>query len=342
MTKIESWQEIFSRARRALKAGNKSEARRLARRVAKLAPEKEASWLLLAATSGPQASIGYLKQALEINPNSKRAKQGLRWAAKRAKKQKSDSRELQHQSEARKLPNSRKTLMFSAIGLTIAFALFAWFRPAGIDKGLRSVSAAAANQMSALISSPTAIVINTATFTSTLEPTPSPSPSPSSSPSNTPSPEPSLPPTEANTLVPTNGPESKEALAKFRASIPASIDENERWIDLNLSTQILTAYEGNEAIKSFVISSGRAGTPTVVGEYPIWIKVRIQDMSGPGYYLTDVPYVMYFFEDYGIHGTYWHNNFGTPMSAGCVNMTIDDSFWMFQFASVGTIVNVHY
>jgi len=142
--------------------------------------------------------------------------------------------------------------------------------------------------------------------------------------------------------VPTNGPEAKEALAKFRVSIPASIEKSERWIDLNLSTQIITAYEGDDAIRSFVISSGRAGTPTVVGEFPIWIKVRIQDMSGPGYYLTDVPYVMYFFEDYGIHGTYWHNNFGTPMSAGCVNMTIDDSFWMFQFASVGTMVNVHY
>lgn len=342
MAKIESWQEIFSRARRALKAGNKNEARRLARKVVGLAPDKEASWLLLAATSGPKASIGYLKQALTINPNSKRAKQGLRWAAKRAKLQQSASKELRLQSEARLIPKSRNLLTLTAVSLTIAFALFAWFRPSGLDQGLRSVSAAAANQVSALISSPTAIVINTATFTSTSTSTSTPSPSPSPTPSHTPTAEASLTPTEAVSAVPTNGPEAKEALAKFRVSIPASIDENEGWIDLNLSTQVLTAYNGNEAIRTFVISSGRAGTPTVVGEFPIWIKVRIQDMSGPGYYLTDVPYVMYFFEDYGIHGTYWHNNFGTPMSAGCVNMTIDDSYWMFQFASVGTIVNVHY
>lgn len=342
MAKIESWQSLFARARQALKAGNKSEARRLARKVATMAPEKEATWLLLAATSSPQASIGYLKQALEINPSSKRAKQGLRWAAKRLKNQKSTSLAFQQQSQARALPASRNFLLLSALTLTTAFALFAWFRPSGIDQGIRSVSAAAANQVSALLSSPTATPTNTPTFTATPSATPSPTASPTATPSNSPTPPPSNTPTEINTAIATNGPDSEAARAKFRADIPASIDAGERWIDINLSTQLLTAYEGNEAVRSFVISSGRAGTPTVVGEFSIWIKVRIQDMSGPGYYLTDVPYVMYFFEDYGIHGTYWHDNFGTPMSAGCVNMTIDDSYWMFQFASVGTTVNVHY
>jgi lipoprotein-anchoring transpeptidase ErfK/SrfK len=80
----------------------------------------------------------------------------------------------------------------------------------------------------------------------------------------------------------------------------------------------------------------------VTGEYKIYVKVRMQDMSGPGYYLRDVPYVMFFKGDYGLHGTYWHNNFGTPMSRGCVNLTIDDAAWLFNWASVGTIVNVHY
>jgi lipoprotein-anchoring transpeptidase ErfK/SrfK len=65
-------------------------------------------------------------------------------------------------------------------------------------------------------------------------------------------------------------------------------------------------------------------------------------MAGPGYYLSDVPNVMYFYKGYGLHGTYWHNNFGTPMSHGCVNFTIPDSSWVFNFASVGTVVNVHY
>ena len=51
---------------------------------------------------------------------------------------------------------------------------------------------------------------------------------------------------------------------------------------------------------------------------------------------------MFFRGDYGLHGTYWHNNFGTPMSRGCVNLTIDDAAWLFNWASVGTVVNVHY
>ena len=63
---------------------------------------------------------------------------------------------------------------------------------------------------------------------------------------------------------------------------------------------------------------------------------------GYDYYLPNVPYVQYFYRDYAIHGTYWHNNFGTPMSHGCVNLTIPDSQWIFNWASNGTVVNVHY
>ena len=51
---------------------------------------------------------------------------------------------------------------------------------------------------------------------------------------------------------------------------------------------------------------------------------------------------MYFYKGYGLHGTYWHNNFGTPMSHGCVNLATGDAGWLFSWASVGTVVNVHY
>ncbi|HSG45285.1 MAG TPA: L,D-transpeptidase [Anaerolineales bacterium] len=118
--------------------------------------------------------------------------------------------------------------------------------------------------------------------------------------------------------------------------------QTERWIDVNLSEQRVYAYEGDRLVNSFLASTGLADTPTVTGTFNVWIKVRIQDMFGPGYYLPDVPYVMYFYEDYGLHGTYWHDNFGTPMSRGCVNLTIDDAAWLFGWASVGTVVNVHY
>ena len=116
----------------------------------------------------------------------------------------------------------------------------------------------------------------------------------------------------------------------------------ERWIDVNLSEQRLYAYEGDVVVNSFIVSTGVAQTPTVTGNYQIWTKVRVQDMSGPGYYLRDVPYVMFFYEDYALHGTYWHNNFGTPMSRGCVNLKVDDAAWLFSWAAISTVVNIHY
>ena len=126
--------------------------------------------------------------------------------------------------------------------------------------------------------------------------------------------------------------------------VPPQVAGNggEHWIDVNLSQQRVYAYEGDTIVNSFVVSTGTWQTPTVTGKYKIWIKLRSAAMSGPGYYLPDVPYIMYFYKGYGLHGTYWHNNFGTPMSHGCVNLTIPDAEWVYNFSSVGTVVNVHY
>lgn len=115
----------------------------------------------------------------------------------------------------------------------------------------------------------------------------------------------------------------------------------ERWIEVDLSDQALYAYEGDTLINSFSVSTGAWETPTVTGIYKIYIKLRASAMRGEGYYLPDVPYVMFFYKDYGIHGTYWHDSFGTPVSHGCVNMTISDAEWLYQFVQVGTVVNVH-
>jgi lipoprotein-anchoring transpeptidase ErfK/SrfK len=121
-----------------------------------------------------------------------------------------------------------------------------------------------------------------------------------------------------------------------------TVGDGVRWIDVDLTNQMVYAFEGETIVNSFVVSTGTWLTPTITGKHKIYVKVRMQDMSGPGYYLRDVPWVMFFSGDYGLHGTYWHNNFGTPMSRGCVNLTIDDAAWLFNWASVGTVVNVHY
>ena len=122
----------------------------------------------------------------------------------------------------------------------------------------------------------------------------------------------------------------------------ASSGNGVRWIDVDLTNQMVHAYEGDTVVNSFIVSTGTWLTPTVTGQYKIYVKYRSASMSGPGYYLPNVPYIMYFYKGYGLHGTYWHNNFGTPMSHGCVNLRTDEAGWLFNWASVGTLVNVHY
>ncbi len=126
------------------------------------------------------------------------------------------------------------------------------------------------------------------------------------------------------------------------APAPVPQASGERWIDVDLSSQTLTAYQGNAAVFSALISSGLPGTPTVVGRYQIYTKLTSTRMSGPGYDLPNVPYTMYFYRGYAIHGTYWHNNFGSPMSHGCVNMKTQDAAWVFNWASIGTPVVTHW
>jgi lipoprotein-anchoring transpeptidase ErfK/SrfK len=115
-----------------------------------------------------------------------------------------------------------------------------------------------------------------------------------------------------------------------------------RWIDIDLSGQRLTAYQGNTAVFSALVSTGIAGWRTPVGEFAVRTKVRAQTMSGPGYNLPNVQYVMYFAGENAIHGTYWHKNFGHPMSHGCVNLPTAEAGWLYKWASIGTPVVTHY
>jgi lipoprotein-anchoring transpeptidase ErfK/SrfK len=106
----------------------------------------------------------------------------------------------------------------------------------------------------------------------------------------------------------------------------------EKWIEVNVTTQEVTAWEGNVPVLSIISSTGLPNTPTVVGEYNIYWKLEKTLMTGPGYYLPDVPYTMYFYLGYALHGTYWHDNFGQPMSRGCVNLSTDNAKKLFDWA----------
>ncbi len=106
-----------------------------------------------------------------------------------------------------------------------------------------------------------------------------------------------------------------------------------RWIEVNLGEQTLTAWEGDTLVRKMLVSTGLEGVPTVTGQFHIYRKLLSMTMSGPGYSLPGVPHVMFFHENYALHGAYWHNNFGTPMSHGCVNLRLDDAAWLFDWAT---------
>ncbi len=117
---------------------------------------------------------------------------------------------------------------------------------------------------------------------------------------------------------------------------------NDFWIEIDLTNQILYAYRDNQLINGFKVSTGTSSYKTVTGTFKIFTKYPAITMTGPGYDLEGVPFSMFFYKGYAIHGTYWHNNFGTPMSHGCVNMNTDDAAWIYENAPVGTYIMVHY
>ncbi|MFH0864137.1 MAG: L,D-transpeptidase [Candidatus Gottesmanbacteria bacterium] len=106
--------------------------------------------------------------------------------------------------------------------------------------------------------------------------------------------------------------------------------QGEKWIEIDLSDQKLYAHEGDNIVYTFLVSTGKWGA-TPIGDFRIWVKLRYSTMSGGDksigtyYYLPNVPYVMFFHNAFALHGTYWHNNFGTPMSHGCVNLSTIDA-----------------
>ncbi|MBN1681024.1 MAG: PD40 domain-containing protein [Anaerolineae bacterium] len=121
---------------------------------------------------------------------------------------------------------------------------------------------------------------------------------------------------------------------------PSNIPRSHKRIVVKLSTQRVYVYEAGRLLREIVASTGDPATPTIVGDYRIYLKRSSQTLTGVDYHLPDVPYVMYFFEGYGFHGTYWHQNFGTPVSHGCINLPTVEAKWLYEWADVGTQVLV--
>ena len=459
--------KILEKAQLALKSGDKNTAQEHANQAAQLAPELEEVWLLMAALASPSDSISFLEKALQINPNSQRAKKGLVWAKGRLQTLQQDivvdegskplvepeTQDGQAQPSVSSEPvgadfkpalgfkpapqdiASLHPLRLSAskpaltwvlitsllILIAIGLSWAAWqgiipvseiinsnpfvarehgpssasviiqkstvplleltptepsfdeiiltTEPAPTTDSISSGVATVTPQFfPSQTSEPTAIPfepttaptqtaivpietpVATTEFIATLTPvdifptvTNTPIPTEISYPLATITSEPGLAELQSPTPLPTDTSEPAPAQTLVPTLVPYSgTGGGTHWVDVNLTQQMAYAYAGDTIVNSFLVSTGTWQHPTVTGQFHVYVKYQYTDMSGDGYYLPNVPYTMYFFDGYALHGTYWHNNFGTPMSHGCVNFSIPDAEWVYNFSSVGTLVNVHY
>jgi lipoprotein-anchoring transpeptidase ErfK/SrfK len=121
----------------------------------------------------------------------------------------------------------------------------------------------------------------------------------------------------------------------------------EHWVEVNLSTQFLRAWNGSTVVNSTYVSTGRPGFDTPTGTFRILTKYRYDTMTGTiggeYYYVPDVPWTMYF-TNYGhaLHGAYWHNDFGRVRSHGCVNLPLWFAEWLYYWLPYGGRVVIHY
>lgn len=121
-----------------------------------------------------------------------------------------------------------------------------------------------------------------------------------------------------------------------------------RRIDVNLSSQYLTAYEGDTPVFTAPVATGKDGFNTPTGSFAIYSKYPLQTMTGSAgsetWVVPDIPWVQYVVGGVALHGTYWHDQWGTGtrMSHGCINLNIDDAQWLYDWADVGTTVNISY
>ncbi len=309
-------------------------------------------------SEAPADSYAYITRALTIDPQNERAHAAIRWNHWREQDDKLRAAgfvpsDLAAAHRAGKSATSSRT---TSAWLSVVAALIVFLGAfTSIYFGQPRPASATARQPGAPLTEVAQVLPPSATLpplaTRTLPPPAT------STPSKTPTATPTLPPTlipTATPLPPTETAEPPTATPAPPAPLPVlptdppvsavnpTGSSGERWIDGDLSNQKLVAYEGDTPVYWVTVSTGLPGTPTVTGQYRIYVKYPAQTMSGPGYYLQDVPYVMYFYEGYGIHGTYWHHNFGHPMSHGCVNTPTPDAQWLYNWADVGTLVNVHY
>jgi lipoprotein-anchoring transpeptidase ErfK/SrfK len=342
-------ERLLRRGQSAAEAGDWATARRCFAQVLDMDATNEEALLWQAGLAQDASqSIAYLQRVLQLNPDNERAKAGMAWARSRLPPQPEEvATVVQPVSPARPQRLRRRSVSsYVWIGLLLI---------AGLVCAVLGAVALTGNveQLRALILPPTA----TPTPTSTSTPTSTPTATSTSTPTRTPPPTSTATPTETPTPAATAT--SSPTFIPSPTPIPPVSQplRGEKWIDVDISTQTLVAYEGEVEVLRTTVSTGAPQTPTATGRFRIFRKLLLQTMRGPGYEQPNVPYVMYFYGAYSLHGAYWHNDFGRARSHGCVNLRVPDAQWLFEWAdpalpagasevwdtqtSSGTLVVVH-
>lgn len=140
---------------------------------------------------------------------------------------------------------------------------------------------------------------------------------------------------------------ARDVVRTSRDAVPTEVrveadGSGERWIDIDLHTQTLVAYEGARPVFATLVSTGRSGPghETPVGVHRIWVKLAEDTMDDldrtdqeSNYAIEGVPWVQYFSAGIGLHAAFWHDDFGRPRSHGCVNLSPNDARRLFGWTT---------
>ncbi|MBN2047966.1 MAG: L,D-transpeptidase [Anaerolineaceae bacterium] len=130
------------------------------------------------------------------------------------------------------------------------------------------------------------------------------------------------------------------SLVALRESAPSYV-RNCRWIEVNLDAQNLVVYDQCQPVFATLISAGREPGWTGTGAFTIYNEHEANDLLSPdpvltgNYFLQDVPHILYYEGSWALHGAYWHDQFGKPYSHGCVNLSLRDADWLYDWAVPG-------
>ncbi|MBI3761823.1 MAG: L,D-transpeptidase family protein [Chloroflexi bacterium] len=358
---------LIDQARAAIAHGQRVEARRFLWAVLKSNPHNATAWLILAALGSPRASLNYVAHALEARPHDPIARAALRWARKRL------SPESPPRVEQRERADASAGASPFPFGLVLLAALVAVGAIAtiaiggGFQDSRQEVAVAMA--LSSAKATRTPVPTDTPTVTPSPTPTASPAPSPTATqPINpvarastggggaghwidvdlsrqtvtamdgeTPIPPTATPFPSSTFLLPSQP--ARDDVFTPPQSIPSN-SGGERWIDVDLSKQTLIAYEGATVARTLIVSSGALPYETVTGHFKIYQKYETVDLYGPDFFQPAVPYVMMFYPHFALHAATWHDDFGKPVSHGCINLRMADAAWLYSWAPVGARVEI--